>query len=242
MEVVMADDEGVGRVKRTRVRHKRRVHEDMDSLDVGRMSNADLVRPPSASRAPRNTKVSRKALERHNREKPTHERAYSNEFTLMRGEIIDTRHKGEKLLVNLSNRARGAGVMFNRGQISERELRAAFALCELADLAGASQLSGLPMSDRVDGGMVDLSGSRLTSAAAAAGKLRDKLELLSRCQRVLVENVIIAGVAMEDAVRLRSVANRLGDGDNVRWKCKQAIIILRDGLDHLADLFNIAEG
>jgi hypothetical protein len=235
--MAMADGEG-----RKPLRHKGRVHQDMEGLDVSRMSNADLVRPPSASRAGRNTKVSRKAIEQHQRDKPTHERAYSNEFTLMRGEMIDTKHKGEKLLVNLTNRARGAGVLFNRGQISERELRACFMLCELADEALTSQLSGVQVSERVDGGKVDLSGSRLANAAAAAGEMRGLLDQLSRCQRVLVENVVVGGMAMEDAVRLRSVAKRLGDGENVRWKCARAMLILRDGLDHLADLFHIAEG
>lgn len=212
----------------------------MERLDVARMSNADLVRPPSAVRKARASKASWKALKDHDRGSPTKEQARDGEFTRMAGERIDTRLKGEKLLVNLANRARGAGVMFNRGQISDRERRAAEKLCELAEAAQLSQLSGVMMGERVDGGKVDVDGSRLRGAAVAFGQYREALEKLSKCGRVLVENVVVLGMPMEEAVRLRTVARRLGGSESLKWRAQQAMIVLRDALDHLADEFHLA--
>lgn len=244
---------------------RNRANEVMESLDVRRMSNADLVKPPSAVKRRHVTKKSQAALAKHagapdkpvrgtNRKDPkakkppevdysrmpTREVRDRDEFMRMPGEQIDTKHKGETLLVNMSNRARGAGVMFNRGQISAREMRAAVKLCEMAELAQLSQLSGMPMGERVDGGAVDVSGSRLTSAAMAAGRYREALERLSKCGRILVENCVVFGMPMEEAVRLRTVAMRLGAENTPKNRVSKALVIVRDALDLLADRFNLA--
>jgi hypothetical protein len=243
-----------------------RVNAEFGKLELPRMANADLVKPPSAVKRRHVSKASMKALEKHagvdgkpvvhtNRKAPgvkkaprtdysrmpTAEAQASNEYVRMEGERVDVRNKGEMLLVNMTSRAGGAGVMFNRGQISRRELGAAMKVCELAERASLSQLSGALMGERVDGGKVDLSGSRLTAAAAAHGELRDALALLSRQGRVLVEKCIVGRMAMEEAVRVRPLAEWLGDGNIVRNKCKKAIVLLRDALDKLADAFHLPE-
>lgn len=210
-----------------------------DGIGEDRATYAALAKPPSAVKGRGQSKASRKALHLHDREKPTREHASRGEFTRMRGEKIDTRHKGEMLLVNLANRARGAGVMFNRGQISEREMRAAEKLCELAELAQLSQLSGMMMGERVDGGKVDTDGARLGAAAAAVGKYRDAVGQLSRCGRILVENCVVGGMAMEDAVRLRVVAIRLGEDNTLKNRVTKAMLLTRDALDKLADSFHL---
>lgn len=217
-----------------------RVNAEMASLDVVRMPDAALFRPPSAVKRPRASKASWKALKAHERETPTREHAAKGEFVRMAGERIDTALKGEKLLVNLATRAKGAGAMFNRGQISERELRAAVLLCELAEQAQLSQLSGVRLEERVSGGQADVDGSRLRAAAAAAGKYRAALETLSGSGRVLVESVVVLGMPIEEAVRIDRIARRLG-GAATGWRAKKAMVLVRDALDHLADQFHLAE-
>lgn len=220
----------------------RAVNEGFSSLERSRMAMADLVKPPSAVKRRASTKASRRALEHTTRgEKPTRETAAKGEYIRMPGESIDTKHKGEVLLVNLAGRARGAGVMFNRGQISLRELRAATALCELAERAQLAQLSGVEMGERVDGGVVDVDGSRLRSAAKAFGRYREMLEELSRCGRILVENCIVLGMPMEEAVRLRRVAIRLGAENSVKNRVAKGNTLLIDALDHLADVMHLPE-
>lgn len=98
---------------------------------------------------------------------PTLEQARRGEFVVEKGERFDTARKGETVLVNGASRARGAATMYARKQISKRELMAAEKLCGLFELSQSSQLSGVAMSERVEGGMVDLSGARLRAAAAA---------------------------------------------------------------------------
>lgn len=218
-----------------------RANATMDALDLRRMSVADLVRPPSAVKRPRASKASWKALKEHGRETPTREHAAKGEFVRMPGERIDTALKGEKLLVNLAARAHGAGTMFNRGQISDRELRAAVMLCELAERAQMSQLSGVKLEERVDGGAADVDGSRLRAAAAAAGKYRAALATLSQSGRVLVEHVVVLGMPLEEAVCIRRIADRLG-GEATAWRAKKAMVLVRDALDHLADQFHLADG
>lgn len=217
-----------------------RANETLGSLDMRRMSVAELVRPPSAVKRARASKASWKALKDHQQGSPTREHAVNGEYVRMAGEKVDTALKGEKLLVNLAARAHGAGTMFNRGQISDRELRAAVMLCELAERAQMSQLSGVKLAERVDGGQADVDGSRLRAAATAAGKYRDALETLSQCGRLLVENVIVLGMPLEEAVRVRRVADRLG-GAAAAWRAKKAMVLVRDALDHLADQFHLAD-
>lgn len=183
-----------------------------------------------------------KALRGYDRSKPTEEQAGRGVYEIERAEVFDTSRKGEKVLVNLAGRAGGAATMFKRGQLQLRELRAAERLCELHARAGASQLSGVPMNERVDGGMVDLTGNRLQAAAAAHGEYRGALETLSRCGRVLVENVIVLGMAMEDAVRLRSVAHRLGGLKTLDNQRSRAAVLVAEALDHLAEHFGIPQG
>lgn len=218
-----------------------RVNAGMASLDAARRPDAELFRPPSAIKRARASKASWKALKEHGRETPTREQAAKGEFTRMAGEKLDTALKGEKLLVNLATRAKGAGVMFNRGQISEREMRAAVMLCELAERAQLSQLSGVRLEERVEGGAVDVDGSRLRAAAVAAGKYRAALETLSASGRVLVESVVVLGMPVEEAVCIGRIARRLG-GEATGWRAKKAMVLVRDALDHLADQFHLADG
>lgn len=185
-----------------------------------------------------------KSLRSYDRSKPTPEQAGRGVYEVERAERFDTSRKGEKVLVNLAGRAGGAATMFKRGQIQLRELRAAEKLCELHARSQTSQLSGVPLNERVDGGMVDVTGNRLRAAAMAHGEYREALESLSRCGRVLVENVVVMGMSMEDAVRLRSVAHRLGGGEtgaNVRWRTTKAMVVVGEALEYLADHFNIAK-
>lgn len=183
-----------------------------------------------------------KRLSHYEREKPTAEEAARGEFEVLPAERFDTSRKGEKVLVNLAARGRGAATMFKRNQISAREFRAAEELYRLFDLSQASQLSGVPMQERVDGGMVDTRGDRLRSAAKAAGEYRDALETLTTAGRVLVENVVVLGVAMESAVRMRTVAHRLGGGEkDMRRKVDRAHVVVSEALDKLADHFRIAK-
>lgn len=244
------------------------VNDGFASLDLPRMSTADLVRPPSAVKRRHVTKASLKALEKHagvdaprqagtNRKDPkagkpkpapdfsrmpTREQRETQEYARVAGETIDVRNRGEMLLVNVSSRAGGAGTMFNRGQISLREFGAAVRVCELAELAQTSQLSAPLMGERVDGGKVDVDGSRLRAAAAAHGEMRAALAMLSRQGRVLVEKCVVMRMPMEEAVRLRPLAEWLGNDKIVRNKCKKAIVLLRDALDRLADVFHLPEG
>ncbi len=240
------------------------VNAGFSSLDVQRMSNADLVKPPSAVKRRGASKASREALAKHegkaavthtNRKDPkakkpvvtdfsrmpTREQQAGNEYMRVAGERIDIKLKGEMVLVNASGRAGGAGVLFNRGQIGKRELGAAAKVCELAERARASQLSGMQMGERVDGGKIDLDGARLRSAAMAAGELREALALLSRQGRVLVEKCIVGGMSLESAVRVRPLAEWLGDDTTLRHRCKKAVVLLRDALDRLADAFHLPE-
>lgn len=246
----------------------RAVNEGFASLDLPRMAMADLVKPPSAVKRRHASKASQAALAKHagveavkpagtNRKDPkakrkaappepkhmpTREMRASQEYARVPGETIDTRNKGEMVLVNLTSRAGGAGVMFNRGQLSLRELGAAVKLCELAERASSSQLSAPLMGERVDGGKVDVDGSRLRSAAMASGEMRDALGLLSRRGRVLVEKCVVGRMPMEEAVRLRPLAEWLGSANTLRNRCNKAVVLLRDGLDRLADAFHLPEG
>lgn len=243
------------------------VNDGFASLDVVRMSNADLVKPPRAAKRRHVSRASLKALDKHagldgvkpagtNRKDPkapkpkpmgelsrmpTKEQRMSQEYARVPGETIDAKNRGEMLLVNISSRAGGAGVMFNRGQISLREFGAAVRVCELAERAQTSQLSAPLMGERVDGGKVDVDGSRLRGAAAAHGELRLALGLLSRQGRVLVEKCVIGRMPMEEAVRLRPLAEWLGSGNTLRNRCNKAIVVLRDALDRLADSFHLPE-
>lgn len=171
---------------------------------------------------------------------PTIEQARRGEFEVVKGERFDTARKGETVLVNGASRARGAATMYARKQISKRELLAAERLCGLFELSQSSQLSGVAMSERVEGGMVDLSGARLRAAAAAFGEYREALEMLTRAGRVLVENVVVGSMAMEDAVRLRTVAHRMGATQDVDMRRTKAFVVLSEALEALADHFGLA--
>jgi hypothetical protein len=89
---------------------------------------------------------------------------------------------------------------------------------------------------------VDLSGSRLTAAANAHGELRAALGSLSRQGRVLVEKCIVGRMPMEEAVRLRPLAQWLGASNTLRNRCNKAFVVLRDALDKLAEVFHLPEG
>lgn len=182
-----------------------------------------------------------KRLAHYERDKPTGEQAARGQFEIERAEKFDTSRKGEKVLVNMAVRARGAATMFKRGQITARELRAAEKLCELFDRSQASQLSGVPMQERVDGGAMDTSGGRLRAAASAFGEYRKALETLTSAGRVLVENVVVGGVAMEDAVRLRTVAHRMASLKSLDNQRSRAVLIVSEALETLADHFRIAK-
>lgn len=222
----MADGEGEDRVERVWKRRER-----VAAVDA--REAAEAAGPRKAKR------TAMKRLAHYERDKPTAEEAARGVFEVERAEVFDTSRKGEKVLVNLAARGRGAATMFKRNQISLREFRAADELCKLFDLSQASQLSGVPMKERVDGGMVDTGGDRLRSAAKAAGEYRDALETLTRAGRVLVENVVVLGVAMEDAVRLRTVAHRMGASEDLDYRRKRAVLIVSEALEALADHFRI---
>jgi hypothetical protein len=136
-----------------------RVNEAFAKLELPRMSNADLVKPPSAVKRRHVSKASLKALEKHagvdgkpvvhtNRKAagakkaprtdfsrmPTAEAQASNEYARVSGETIDVRNKGEMLLVNMTSRAGGAGVMFWR---SARRCRSCRARCWPSGWMGA---------------------------------------------------------------------------------------------------------
>ena len=111
-----------------------------------------------------------KKLSSYERNKPTAEHAARGEFEVMPAEKFDTARKGEKVLVNLAARGRGAATMYARGHLKLREYQAAEQICMLAELSGASQLSGVAFSERVEGGKIDVDGARLRSAGLAYGK------------------------------------------------------------------------
>lgn len=221
----------VSAAQRARARAERR-----KAIDAGEAEATGRVRAPG--------RKALKSLRAYDRSKPTPEQAGRGVYEVEKAERFDTSRKGEKVLVNLAGRAGGAATMFKRGQIQLRELRAAEKLCELHARSQTSQLSGGGMNERVDGGMVDLTGNRLQAASAAFGEYREALETLTRAGRILVENVIVGGMPMEDAVRLRTVAHRLGAGNmsaNVRWRTTKAMIVVGEALESLADHFNIAK-
>lgn len=170
---------------------------------------------------------------------PTLEQARRGEFSVVKGERFDTARKSETVLVNGASRARGAATMYARKQISKRELLAAERLCALFELSQSSQLSGVAMSERVQGGTVDVSGARLRAAAQAFGEYRNALEGLTRAGRVLVENVVVGMVAMEDAVRMRTVAHRMEGLKTLDGQRKRAFTVLSEALDGLADHFGL---
>ncbi len=171
---------------------------------------------------------------------PTVEQARRGVYEVVKGERFDTARKDETVLVNGASRARGAATMYARKQISKRERDAAEHLCSLFERSQLSQLSGGSMSERVDGGAVDTSGQRLQAAAKAYGEYRDALETLTRAGRVLVENVVVAGMAMEDAVQMRTVAHRMGTTQNPDTLRTKAFLVLGEALECLADHFGLA--
>lgn len=182
-----------------------------------------------------------KGLRGYDRSKPTEEQAGRGVYEIERAETFDTQRKGEKVLVNLAGRAGGAATMFKRGQIQLRELKAAEKLCELHARSQTSQLSGGGMNERVDGGMVDVTGNRLQAAAAAFGEYRSALETLTRAGRILVENVVVMGMPMEDAVRLRTVAHRMGATQDLDTRRTKAFVVVCEALEQLADHFKVAQ-
>lgn len=224
----MADGEGDDRVEAV---WKRRA----------RVAAVDAREAAEAVPARKAKRQAMRRLEHYDREKPTAERAAAGVFEVERAERFDTSRKGEKVLVNLAARGHGAATMLKRGQITPREFRAAEKLCELFDRSQASQLSGVPMQERVEGGTVDTSGARLQAAANAYGEYRAALELLTSAGRVLVENVVVLGVSMEDAVRMRTVAHRMGTSQDLDYRRKRAVLIVSEALESLADHFRIAK-
>lgn len=180
-----------------------------------------------------------KRLSKYERNKPTAENAARGEFEVMPAEKFDTARKGEKVLVNLAARGRGAATMYARGQLKLREYQAAERICLLAETAGASQLSGVPLSERVAGGRIDIEGNRLRAAGEAFGKYRDALERLSSTGRSLVENVVVLGRPMEEAVQMRSISRRVGDQVSLKKRVEKASVLLAEALDHLADVFGM---
>lgn len=180
-----------------------------------------------------------KAMDAHQRARPTPEQVSMGVFSIVPGERFDTERKGEHVLVNLAARSRGAAMMFARGQIKARELQAATMLCQYAELAQTSQLSGLPLGERVDGGTVDTTGNRLRAAGVAFGRYREALESLTTAGRVLVENVIVRGMPMDEAVRLRTVAHRLGSTGNLDTRRTKAFVVVSEALELLAEHFGL---
>lgn len=170
---------------------------------------------------------------------PTVDQARRAVYEVVKGERFDTARKDETVLVNGASRARGAATMYARKQISKRELLAAEQLCALFERSQLSQLSGGTMEERVEGGTVDTSGARLQAAAQAYGQYRDALETLTRAGRVLVENVVVGMMAMEDAVKLRTVAYRMEGLKTLDGQRKRAFVVLSEALDHLADHFRL---
>lgn len=223
----MADGEGEDRVEAVWKRQERR-------------RAADAREAAEAVPGRKSRRGAMKRLSHYERDKPTAEEAARGVFEVELAERFDTSRKGEKVLVNLAARGRGAATMLKRGQITPREFRAAEELCRLFDLSQASQLSGVPMQERVDGGMVDTRGDRLRSAAKAAGEYRDALETLTTAGRVLVENVVVLGVAMEAAVRMRTVAHRMDALKSLDNKRSRAAVLIAEALETLADHFRIA--
>lgn len=179
-----------------------------------------------------------KGLQRYDREKPTLERAGVGVWDVIPAEMFDTSRLNERMLMDWKARAGGAGEMYARGQLGEghdarRRLQAGAMLCSLHEQARMSQLSSMPMQERVDGGTVDTSGSRLRSAAKAAGIVRAALEELSAAGRYLVENRVIHCKPMETVAGGRALARLLGDV-SPRKKCEKAVVLLLDALDELA--------
>jgi hypothetical protein len=176
-----------------------------------------------------------KRLSRYEREKPTPERAAQGVYELVDATKFDTSRKREVVLVDLKQRAGGAGEMHTRGQIGERELRAAAMICELYERSQTSQLSGFMWSERVDGGLPDIFGNRLMAAANAAGGYRGALSCLSATSRFLVEHRVVLCLSMEDVVRMAG-AERLGTGEkDMRRRCDRGVTLVKDALDLLAD-------
>jgi hypothetical protein len=226
MEAAMADGEGEDRVEAVWKRAERR-----NAVDA---READAL---AASRKDRRKAMKR--LAHYERDKPTPEQAAAGAFEVTPAERFDTSRKGEKVLVNLTARGRGAATMLRRNQISAREFRAAEKLCELFDRSQASQLSGVPMSERVDGGAIDTTGARLRAASAAYGEYREAMEGLTQAGRVLVENVVVYGVAMEHAVRMRTVSHRMGALKSIDNQKSRAAVLIAEALESLADHFRI---
>jgi hypothetical protein len=182
----------------------------------------------------------RRTLKAYDREKPTRERQRGGAFEVMDAAVFEAGRKGEKVLLDWRGRAGGAGEMHARGQLRRRELAAAVRLCELAELARSSQLSGLRIAERVDGGLVGIDGGdRLASAASAAGEYRRAVGALTVGLRALVEHRVVLGRPMEEVVRLKPVVARVGT-ISIRKRCEKANVLVAEALDQLADLFGFA--
>lgn len=202
-----------------------------DAREVAAMAGVRAV--------PRRT---RKVMAGYDREKPTREAQRTGEFEVVDAASLGASdRKGDPVLLDWRSRAGGAGEMAGKGQIGKRELMAAVRLMSLVERARAAQVSGVALAERVDGGGPAGDGGRLAWAASASGEYREAMGRLSRLQRSLVEWRVVLGKPMEEVVQLRSVAARLGAGQQVRYRCNKALVALVEGLDALADYFGLPE-
>lgn len=176
-------------------------------------------------------------LKSYDREKPTKERAADGVFEVIDAVRFDTSRVNERILMDWKARAGGAGEMFARGQIGVRELAAAVRLLELWEQSRSSQLSGMRIAERVDGGGADASGARLAGAADAAGAYRWSLAALSRTGAFLVEQRVVMQRPMEKVVTLPG-AGRIS-APSIKHRVAEANKLLIDALDHLADVLDV---
>lgn len=203
----------------------------------GRRDAADEAAEAARGEITREGRKQLKVMKAYDREKPTKERASVGVFDVIDAALFDTSRVNERILMDWKARAGGAGEMFARGQIEVRELAAAVRLCELFESSRSSQLSGMRIAERVDGGGVDASGHRLAAAAWAAGAYKWALAQLSRTGAFLVERRVVLAMPMEEVVRLKG-AGRL-TASSVKHRVAEANKLLIDALDKLADVLDI---
>lgn len=184
-----------------------------------------------------------KALAEHTRDRPTKERLAKGAFERAdMGRVdmanYDPGRAGEKALLDWKAKAGGVGEMYLRGQVTRRMAEAAAVLMEAFELAQTSGLSCGEVRERVDGGKLDLSGNRLRAAGEAWASYQGALARLSPWGRYLVEKRVVEGRPMDEIVCSPSLADAVGAG-GLGLKRKNGIAILKDALNHLADVFHL---
>lgn len=238
---VLADMASLGMTGEMRkVRRYRRVAEAAPDAELS-ASNKREVKGGKGRKAGKRKAAddpSAKAVSEHVRNKPTPERIARGAFERVDLARFDPARAGDRALLDWRARAGGVGEMYLRGQITRRMADAAATLMDKFELSQTSGLSCSQVKERVDGGMVDLSGGRLTAASSAWGEYQDALAKLSRWGRILVEKRVVEGRAMEEVAMLPALADAVGDC-RAKDRAKRAFAMLRDALDHLADGFGL---